>query len=84
MNYRDLLIYNVYPAPSDKINTYASPEISWYNIQFIKPNIITGYKDWKEHIQSMSDFWIEKNNEGMLITDKVSSTATNPTVGNNY
>ncbi|WP_348735039.1 hypothetical protein [Spiroplasma endosymbiont of Ammophila pubescens] len=29
----------------------------------------------------MSDFWIEKNNDGMIITDKASSTATNPTVG---
>ncbi|MBW3057838.1 hypothetical protein D6D54_00705 [Spiroplasma poulsonii] len=81
MNSRDLLMYNMYPAPPDKINTYASPEVSWYNIQGIQPTIITGYKDWKEHIQSMSDFWIEKNNEGMIITDKASSTATNPTVG---
>ncbi len=81
MNSRDLLMYNMYPAPPDKINTYASPEVSWYNIQGIQPTIITGYKDWKEHIQSMSDFWIEKNNEGMVITDKASSTATNPTVG---
>ncbi|WP_338991043.1 hypothetical protein [Spiroplasma endosymbiont of Seladonia tumulorum] len=81
MNSRDLLMYNMFPAPPDKINTYASPEVSWYNIQGIQPTIITGYKDWKEHIQSMSDFWIEKNNEGMIITDKASSTATNPTVG---
>ncbi|WP_338990213.1 hypothetical protein [Spiroplasma endosymbiont of Seladonia tumulorum] len=80
MNSRDLLMYNMFPAPPDKINTYASPEVSWYNIQGIQPTIITGYKDWKEHIQSMSDFWIEKNNEGMIITDKASSTATNPTV----
>ncbi|AXF96331.1 putative adhesin P123 [Spiroplasma phoeniceum P40] len=83
MNSRDLLMYNMYPAPPDKINTYASPEVSWYDIQGIQPTIITGYKDWKEHIQSMSDFWIEKNNEGMImiITDKTTSTATNPTVG---
>lgn len=81
MNSRDLLMYNMFPAPPDKINTYASPEVSWYNIQGIQPTIITGYKDWKEHIQSMSDFWNVKNNEGMVITDQASSTATNPTVG---
>ncbi|WP_424525589.1 hypothetical protein [Spiroplasma endosymbiont of Glossina fuscipes fuscipes] len=81
MNSRDLLMYNMSPAPPDKINTYASPDVSWYNIQGIQPTIITGYKDWKEYIQSMSDFWNEKNNEGMVITDKASSTATNPTVG---
>ncbi|WP_151202531.1 hypothetical protein [Spiroplasma phoeniceum] len=74
-------MYNMYPAPPDKINTYASPEVSWYNIQGIQPTIITGYEDWKEHIQSMSDFWIEKNNESMIITDKTASAATNSTVG---
>ncbi len=81
MNSRDLLMYNMYPAPPDKINTYASPEVSWYNIQGIQPTMITGFKDWKQDMESRYDFWKQKNSEGIVITDKASSTATNPTVG---
>ncbi|MBW3057640.1 hypothetical protein D6D54_04905 [Spiroplasma poulsonii] len=81
MNSRDLLMYNMYPAPPDKINTYASPEVSWYNIQGIQPTMITGYEDWKKDMESRYDFWNQKNSEGIVITDKASSTATNPTVG---
>ncbi|MBW3058201.1 MAG: hypothetical protein CXB60_03430 [Spiroplasma poulsonii] len=81
MNSRDLLMYNMYPAPPDKINTYASPEVSWYNIQGIQPTMITGYEDWKKDMESRYDFWSQKNSEGIVITDKASSTATNPTVG---
>ncbi|UNF62648.1 hypothetical protein [Spiroplasma poulsonii] len=74
-------MYNMYPAPPDKINTYASPEVSWYNIQGIQPTMITGYEDWKKDMESRYDFWKQKNSEGIVITDKASSTATNPTVG---
>ncbi|WP_419333898.1 hypothetical protein [Spiroplasma endosymbiont of Sarcophaga variegata] len=81
MNSRDLLMYNMYPAPPDKINTYASPEVSWYNIQGIQPTMITGYEDWKKDMESRYDFWKQKNSEGIVITDKAGSTATNPTVG---
>ncbi|QIA73188.1 hypothetical protein GL982_05950 [Spiroplasma citri] len=81
MNSRDLLMYNMYPAPPDKINTYAAPEVSWYNIQGIQPTMITGYEDWKKDMESRYDFWNQKNSEGIVITDKVTSTATNPTVG---
>ncbi|WP_400249468.1 hypothetical protein, partial [Spiroplasma sp. ald] len=81
MNSRDLLMYNMFPAPPDKINTYASPEVSWYNIQGIQPTMITGYEDWKKDMESRYDFWNQKNSEGIVITDKASSTATNPTVG---
>ncbi|MBW3058564.1 MAG: hypothetical protein CXB60_05570 [Spiroplasma poulsonii] len=81
MNSRDLLMYNMFPAPPDKINTYASPEVSWYNIQDIQPTMITGYEDWKKDMESRYDFWNQKNSEGIVITDKASSTATNPTVG---
>jgi hypothetical protein len=81
MNSRDLLMYNMYPSLPDKINTYASPEVSWYNIQGIQPTMITGYEDWKKDMESRYDFWNQKNSEGIVITDKASSTATNPTVG---
>ncbi|MFW4370986.1 MAG: hypothetical protein EHV01_003475, partial [Spiroplasma sp. hy2] len=81
MNSRDLLMYNMYPCPPDKVNTYASPEVSWYNIQGIQPTMITGYEDWKKDMESRYDFWKQKNSEGIVITDKASSTATNPTVG---
>ncbi|AXF96864.1 hypothetical protein [Spiroplasma phoeniceum] len=81
MNSRDLLMYNMYPAPPDKINTYASPEVSWYNIQGIQPTMITGFKDWKQDMESRYDFWSSKNSEGIVITDKATTTATNPTVG---
>ncbi|WP_419334122.1 hypothetical protein [Spiroplasma endosymbiont of Sarcophaga variegata] len=81
MNSRDLLMYNMYPAPPDKVNTYAAPEVSWYNIQGIQPTMITGYEDWKKDMESRYDFWNQKNSEGIVITDKASSTATNPTVG---
>ncbi|WP_419333889.1 hypothetical protein [Spiroplasma endosymbiont of Sarcophaga variegata] len=81
MNSRDLLMYNMYPAPPDKVNTYAAPEVSWYNIQGIQPTIITGYEDWKKDMESRYDFWNQKNSGGIVITDKASSTATNPTVG---
>ncbi|WP_338966489.1 MULTISPECIES: hypothetical protein [unclassified Spiroplasma] len=81
MNYRDLLMYNIYPCPPDKVNTYAAPEVSWYNVQGIQPTMITGFKDWKQDMESRYDFWNQKNSEGIVITDKASSTATNPTVG---
>ncbi len=81
MNSRDLLMYKMFPTPPDKINTYASPEVSWYNIQGIQPTMITGFKDWKQDMESRYDFWKQKNSEGIVITDKASSTATNPTVG---
>ncbi|RUP76149.1 hypothetical protein D6D54_06980 [Spiroplasma poulsonii] len=81
MNSRDLLMYNIYPCPPDKVNTYAAPEVSWYNVQGIQPTMITGYEDWKKDMESRYDFWNQKNSEGIVITDKASSTATNPTVG---
>ncbi|WP_425377895.1 hypothetical protein [Spiroplasma endosymbiont of Polydrusus pterygomalis] len=81
MNSRDLLMYNMYPCPPDKVNTYASPEVSWYNIQGIQPTMITGYENWKKDMESRYDFWKQKNSEGIVITDQESSTATNPTVG---
>ncbi len=83
MNSRDLLIYNMYPAPPDKVNTYASPEVSWYNIQGIQPTMITGYKDWKTDLESRYDFWKQKNSEGIVITDPATTSATNSTVGRN-
>ncbi len=43
-------MYNMYPCPPDKVNTYASPEVSWYNIQGIQPTMITGYENWKKKI----------------------------------
>ncbi|WP_425378138.1 hypothetical protein [Spiroplasma endosymbiont of Polydrusus pterygomalis] len=81
MNSRDLLMYNMYPCPPDKVNTYASPEVSWYNIQGIQPTMITGYENWKKDMESRYDFWKQKNSEGIVITDNASSTATNPVVG---
>ncbi|WP_419335289.1 hypothetical protein [Spiroplasma endosymbiont of Sarcophaga variegata] len=81
MNSRDLLMYNIYPCPPDKVNTYAAPEVSWYNVQGIQPTMITGFKDWNQDMESRYDFWNQKNSEGIVITDKASSTATNPTVG---
>ncbi len=83
MNSRDLLMYNMYPAPPDKINTYASPEVSWYKIQGIQPTMITGYKDWKQDMESRYDFWKEKNSEGIVITDPATTSATNASVGRN-
>ncbi|WP_425377878.1 hypothetical protein [Spiroplasma endosymbiont of Polydrusus pterygomalis] len=81
MNSRDLLMYNMYPCSPDKVNTYASPEVSWYNIQGIQPTMITGYENWKKDMESRYDFWKQKNSEGIVITDQEKSTATNPTVG---
>ncbi|WP_425378578.1 hypothetical protein [Spiroplasma endosymbiont of Polydrusus pterygomalis] len=81
MNSLDLLMYNMYPCPPDKVNTYASPEVSWYNIQGIQPTMITGYENWKKDMESRYDFWKQKNSEGIVITDNASSTATNPVVG---
>ncbi len=83
MNSRDLLMYNMYPAPPDKINTYASPEVSWYNIQGIQPTMITGYEDWKKDMESSYDFWKQKNSEDIIITDPVTTSASNSTVGRN-
>ncbi|WP_253301032.1 hypothetical protein [Spiroplasma endosymbiont of Phyllotreta cruciferae] len=83
MNSRDLLMYNMYPAPPDKVNTYASPEVSWYNIQGIQPTMITGYKDWKQDMESRYDFWKQKNSEGIVITDPSTTSASNSTVGRN-
>ncbi len=83
MNSRDLLMYNMYPAPPDKINTYASPEVSWYNIQGIQPTIITGYEDWKKDMESRYNFWNQKNSEGIIITDPITTSASNSTVGRN-
>ncbi len=83
MNSRDLLMYNMYPAPPDKINTYASPEVSWYNIQGIQPTMITGYKDWKQDMESRYDFWKQKNSEGIVITDPSTTSSTNSSVGRN-
>ncbi len=57
INSRDLLMYNMYPRPPDKVNTYASPEVSWYNIQGIKPIMITDYKDWKTDMEIRYNFW---------------------------
>ncbi len=45
---RDLLMYKIFTAPPDKINTYVSPEVSWYNIQGIQITMITGYEDLKK------------------------------------
>ncbi len=83
MNSRDLLMYNMYPTPPDKINTYASPEVSWYNIQGIQPTMITGFKDWKQDMESRYDFWKQKNSEGIVITDPATTSATNSSVGRN-
>ncbi|WP_338955884.1 hypothetical protein [Spiroplasma endosymbiont of Polydrusus cervinus] len=70
MNSRDLLMYNMYPCPPDKVNTYASPEVSWYNIQGIQPTMITGYENWKKDMESRYDFWKQKNSEGIDCTQK--------------
>lgn len=83
MNSRDLLMYNMYPAPPDKINTYASPEVSWYNIQGIQPTMITGFKDWKQDMESRYDFWKQKNSEGIVITDPANTSSSNSSVGRN-
>ncbi|WP_342256267.1 hypothetical protein [Spiroplasma endosymbiont of Poecilobothrus nobilitatus] len=83
MNSRDLLMYNMFPAPPDKINTYASPEVSWYNIQGIQPTMITGYENWKKDMESRYDFWKQKNSEGIVITDPTTTSATNSSVGRN-
>ncbi|RUO85968.1 hypothetical protein, partial [Spiroplasma endosymbiont of Megaselia nigra] len=83
MNSRDLLMYNMFPAPPDKINTYASPEVSWYNIQGIQPTMIAGYEDWKKDMEARYDFWNQKNSEGIVITDPSTTSATNSTVGRN-
>ncbi len=81
MNSRDLLMYDMFPCPPDKVNTYASPEVSWYNIQGIQPTMITGYEDWKKDMESRYDFWSSKNSEGIIITDPATTSATNSTVG---
>ncbi|UZQ30885.1 MAG: hypothetical protein OHM56_05140 [Spiroplasma phoeniceum] len=81
MNSRDLLMYNMFPAPPDKINTYASPEVSWYNIQGVQPTMITGYEDWKKDMESRYDFWKQKNSEGIAITDPTTTSLSNSTVG---
>ncbi|UZQ30667.1 MAG: hypothetical protein OHM56_03810 [Spiroplasma phoeniceum] len=81
MNSRDLLMYNMFPAPPDKINTYASPEVSWYNIQGVQPTMITGYEDWKKDMESRYDFWKQKNSEGIVITDPTTTSLSNSTVG---
>ncbi|WP_425380053.1 hypothetical protein [Spiroplasma endosymbiont of Stenodema calcarata] len=83
MNSRDLLMYNMYPASPDKINTYASPDVSWYNIQGIQPTMITGFKDWKDFMEARYDFWSSKNSEGIVITDPTTTSATNSNVGRN-
>ncbi|WP_425380107.1 hypothetical protein [Spiroplasma endosymbiont of Stenodema calcarata] len=83
MNSRDLLMYNMYPASPDKINTYASPDVSWYNIQGIQPTMITGFKDWKDFMEARYDFWSSKNSEGIVITDPTTTSATNSSVGRN-
>ncbi|PQM31426.1 hypothetical protein [Spiroplasma poulsonii] len=83
MNSRDLLMYNMYPCPPDKVNNYASPEVSWYNIQGIQPTMITGYEDWKKDMESRYDFWKQKNSEGIVITDPTTTSATNSSVGRN-
>ncbi|WP_419334154.1 hypothetical protein [Spiroplasma endosymbiont of Sarcophaga variegata] len=83
MNSRDLLMYNMYPAAPDKINTYASPDVSWYNIQGIQPTMITGFKDWKDSMEARYDFWNQKNSEGIVITDPTTTSATNSSVGRN-
>ncbi len=81
MNSRDLLMYNMFPCPPDKVNTYAAPEVSWYNIQGIQPTMITGYKDWKTDMESRYDFWKQKNSEGIVITDPSTTSSTNSSVG---
>ncbi|AHF61006.1 hypothetical protein P344_03430 [Spiroplasma mirum ATCC 29335] len=83
MNSRDLLMYNMYPASPDKINTYVSPDVSWYNVQGIQPTMITGYKDWKGDMESRYDFWSQKNSEGIVITDPTNTAASNSGVGRN-
>ncbi len=83
MNSRDLLMYNMYPTPPDKINTYAAPEVSWYNIQGIQPTMITGFKDWKQDMESRYDFWKQKNSEGIIITDPANTSSSNSSVGRN-
>ncbi len=50
-------MYKMYTCPPDKVNTYASPEVSWYNIQGIQPTMITCYEDWKKDMESRYDFW---------------------------
>ncbi|RUP74906.1 hypothetical protein D6D54_09270, partial [Spiroplasma poulsonii] len=83
MNSRDLLMYNIYPCPPDKVNTYAAPEVSWYNVQGIQPTMITGYEDWKKDMESRYDFWKQKNSEGIVITDPATTSSTNSSVGRN-
>ncbi|WP_374695823.1 hypothetical protein [Spiroplasma endosymbiont of Polydrusus formosus] len=62
INYCDLLMYRMYHScPHDKVNTYASPKVSLYNIQGIQPIMITGYKDWKTDTESKYDFLNQKN-----------------------
>ncbi len=60
MNSRDLLMCNMFPTPPEKINTYASPEVSWYNIQGIQPTMITNYEYWKKDMEGRYDFWKQK------------------------
>ncbi len=83
MNSRDLLMYNMFPTPPDKINTYAAPEVSWYNVQGIQPTMITGYESWKKDMESRYDFWKQKNSEGIVITDASTTSSSNSTVGRN-
>jgi hypothetical protein len=65
INSHDLLMYNMYPCPPDKINTYASPEVRWYNIQGFQPTMITSYKDWKKDMESIFNFWNQKIVKGL-------------------
>ncbi|RUP70444.1 hypothetical protein D6D54_09580, partial [Spiroplasma poulsonii] len=54
---------------------------SWYNVQGIQPTMITGFKDWKQDMESRYDFWKQKNSEGIVITDPYTTSRTNSTVG---
>ncbi len=83
INSFDLLMYNMYPCAPDKVNTYASPEVSWYNIQGIQPTMITGYEDWKKDMESRYDFWKPKNSEGIVITDPTTTSLSNSAVDRN-
>ncbi len=46
--------------------------------------MITGFKDWKQDMESRYDFWKQKNSEGIVITDPSTTSSTNSTVGRKY
>ncbi|WP_253301260.1 hypothetical protein [Spiroplasma endosymbiont of Phyllotreta cruciferae] len=84
MNSRDLLMYNMYPCSTWQSKYLCFTRSKWYNIQGIQPTMITGFKDWKQDMESRYDFWKQKNSEGIVITDPSTTSSTNSTVGRKY